>query len=109
MKRLPIKQILTTLSEMKKPGNEHIVTILSVVTAIAGGAYFIDDRYASAADFESQVVYNDNYHLEKEIERAQDKLEGLLAIPSGDRRSWQAKEIIRLENLIKKLIRSKRA
>ena len=86
---------------------ENIVTVMSLVTAIAGGAYFIDDRYAMATDFEERVQYADNYHLEKEIERAQDKLEGLLLIPSQERRSWQRQEIIRLENLIAKLIRQK--
>ena len=86
---------------------ETVVTLVSLITAIAGTAYFIDDRYASATDFQERVIYADNYHLEKEIERAQDKLEGLLLIPSGERRSWQKKEIIRLENLINKLIRDK--
>ena len=83
-----------------------IVTYISLITAIAGGAYFVDDRYASASEFNEQRSYTDNYHLEKEIERAQDKLEGLLIIPSDERHSWQIQEIIRLENLIARLIRS---
>ena len=86
---------------------ESVVTIMSLVTAIAGAAYFIDDRYVMATEFSERVQYADNYHLEKEIERAQDKLEGLLLIPSEHRRSWQKAEIIRLENLIAKLIRRK--
>ena len=94
---------------MKKLGTEHIVTVLSLVTAIAGGAYFVDDRYASAAEFDDQTLYTNNYHLEKEIEWTQYKLEGLLMIPIDQRRAWQKKEIIRLENLINKLIRSKKA
>ena len=86
---------------------ESIVTIVSLVTAIAGASYFIDDRYAMATDLNERIQYADNYHLEKEIERAQDKLEGLLLIPSAERRPWQKQEIIRLENLIAKLIRNK--
>ena len=86
---------------------QQVVTAMSLVTAIAGAAYFIDDRYAMATDFEERVQYADNYHLEQEIGRAQDKLEGLLLIPSAERREWQRKEIIRLENLINKLIRSR--
>ena len=88
---------------------EQLVTVLSLVTAIAGASYFIDDRYAMATDFEERERYTDNYHLEKEIERAQDKLEGLLLIPSDERRGWQRAEIIRLENLIAKKIREKKA
>ena len=88
---------------------EHIVTIVSLITAISGAAYFVDDRYASAIDVEDRTRFTNNYHIEKEIERAQDKLEGLLLIPSKERREWQKKEIIRLENLIAKKIRSKRA
>ena len=86
---------------------EHVVTIMSLVTAIAGGAYFIDDRYTAATDFDERVKYADNYHLEREIERAQDKLESLLLIPSNERRPWQNSEIVRLENLISRLIRRK--
>ena len=86
---------------------EHMITIVSLVTAIAGASYFIDDRYQLATDADAREMYTDNYHLEKEIERAQDKLEGLLLIPSEERREWQKSEIIRLENLINKLIRSK--
>ena len=88
---------------------ENIVTIVSLITAISGAAYFIDDRYAMATDVEQRILYADNYHLEQEIQRAQDKLEGLLLIPSNERRPWQNKEIIRLENLIARLIRSKQS
>ena len=88
---------------------EHIVTVVSLVTAIAGASYFIDDRYESAADAKERAQYADNYHLEKEIERAQDKLQGLLLIPSEERRPWQKKEISRLENLIARKIREKKA
>lgn len=86
---------------------EQIVTVVSLITAIAGASYFIDDRYAMASDFEERVLYADNYHLEQEIARAQDKLEGLLLIPSAERRPWQQQEIIRLENLIARLIRNR--
>ena len=85
---------------------EHLITVVSLVTAIAGAAYFIDDRYASASAFDEQTKYTNNYHLEQEIERAQDKLNGLLMIPPDLRRPWQSKEIIRLQNLISRLIRS---
>ena len=88
---------------------QQLVTVFSLITAIAGASYFIDDRYAMATDFEDRERFTNNYHREKEIERAQDKLEGLLLIPSGERREWQKKEIIRLENLIAKKIRSKKA
>lgn len=88
---------------------EHLVTIMSLITGISGAAYFIDDRYQLATDSEARVMYADNYHIEKEIERAQDKLEGLLLIPSNERRPWQNKEIIRLENLIARKIREKKA
>ena len=86
---------------------EHLVTVASLVTAIAGASYFIDDRYAQASDFQAEQLYTSNYHLEQEIQRAQDKLEGLLLIPSEERRSWQLQEIIRLENLIARLIRNR--
>ena len=86
---------------------EQLVTVVSLITAISGAAYFIDDRYYLATDAEARMMYADNYHLEREIERAQDKLQGLLLIPSNERRPWQKQEIIRLENLIAKLIRSK--
>ena len=85
----------------------NVITIVSLVTAIAGGAYFLDDRYAHADAFTEQVMYSANYHLEQEIARAQDKLDGLLAIPSDERRPWQDREIVRLENIIKRLIRSR--
>ena len=86
---------------------QQLVTVSSLVAAIAGGAYFFDDRYQLSADAKERVLFTNNYHLEMEIERAQDKLEGLLLIPSEERRGWQKKEITRLENLIKKLIRQK--
>jgi hypothetical protein len=93
---------------------EHMVTAVSLVGAIAGGIYFAEDRYAHSTEldeqeavFQERVQYANNYHLEKEIERAQDKLEGLLLIPDNERRQWQDKEIIRLENLIDRLIRQK--
>jgi len=88
---------------------EHIITGCSLVAAIAGGIYFAEDRYTSNEVFEARALYADNYHLEKEIQRAQDKLEGLLLIPSNERRPWQVKEIIRLENLIARKIREKKA
>lgn len=86
---------------------QNVVTIVSLVTAIAGGSYFIDDRYAQASDVKDRILFTNNYHLEKEIERAQDKLAGLLLIPVAQRQPWQSKEIIRLENLINKKIREK--
>ena len=86
---------------------EQLVTVVSLITAIAGASYFIDDRYLQASEFNDRTMFTNNYHLEKEIERAQDKLEGLLLIPSEERRNWQKQEIIRLENLIAKLIRKK--
>ncbi len=88
---------------------QQLVTVFSLVTAIAGASYFIDDRYAMATEFKDRIQFTNNYHLEAEIERAQDKLEGLLLIPSEERRGWQKKEIIRLENLIAKKIREKKA
>ena len=86
---------------------EQAIASIGLVGSLAGIIYVVEDRYQSADDFESRVQYTDNYHLEKEIERAQDKLEGLLLIPSDERRTWQNAEIIRLENLINKLIRQK--
>lgn len=88
---------------------QQLVTVVSLVTAIAGASYFIDDRYAMATDFDERLKYTNNYHLEQEIQLAQDKLEGLLLIPSEERRPWQEKEIRRLENLIAKKIREKKA
>lgn len=81
--------------------------MVSLVTAIAGAAYFVDDRYASAAAFEDRIRYTTNYHVEKQIEWAQYKLESLLLIPSEERRDWQKKEISRLRNRIDKLIRER--
>lgn len=84
-----------------------LVTVVSLVTAIAGAGYFIDDRYAHSEDFQAQVMYSSNYHLEQEIQRAQDKLDGILAIPADERRAWQTREIDRLEHIIERLIRSR--
>ena len=86
---------------------QQLVTVSSLVAAIAGGAYFFDDRYQLSSDAQERELFTNNYHLEREIERAQDKLQGLLLIPSEERREWQRKEIIRLENLINRLIRQK--
>jgi hypothetical protein len=85
-----------------------LVTYVSLISAIAGAAYFVDDRYASGPAFQEQLMNNYHYHLEQEIFRAQDKMQGLLLIPKDERRGWQHKEIIRLDNLINRLIRSRR-
>ena len=83
---------------------ESIVTIVSLVTAISGAAYFIDDRYASADEFRAEQLYTNNYHLDQEIQRAQDRLNQLLIIPAEQRRTWHREEILRLESLINRLI-----
>ena len=86
---------------------EHLVTVVSLITAIAGASYFVDDRYASAADFKEEQLYTTNYHLDQEIQRAQDRLNELLIIPQGQRQPWMNKEILRLQDLIARLIRDR--
>ena len=86
---------------------EHVITVVSLVTGISGAAYFVDDRYASAEEFQTQQMYTNNYHIDQEIQRAQDRLNSLLIIPASERRDWQNKEILRLEDLIERLIRER--
>ena len=84
---------------------EAIAATAALVISIAGGSIAVEHRYALSADLMQHEFATDTYHVEMEIQRAQDKLEGLLNIPVDERQPWMEREVDRLENLIARLVR----
>jgi len=84
---------------------EMIAATVALVVSIASGSVAIENRYALDADLLDLEYATNMYHVESEIQRAQDRLEGLLNIPVDERRQWMEREIDRLVNLIDRLVR----
>ena len=85
-----------------KPTKENI-TIGALAAMIATGIYALEDRFVTSDDFETHVMYSEISDLEDRLERLQDKLASILAIPEAERERWERKEIERLRQEIERV------
>ena len=82
-----------------KPTSEKI-TIGALAATIAAGVWALEDRFVTLNVFETHVMYSEISDLEDRLERLQDKLASILAIPEAERERWERKEIERLRQEI---------
>ena len=99
---------------MAATSTKENVAIGTVLAALAGGGYVLEDRYAVAAHdhekiyistpvFDTHVSYSEIRDMETRLERLQDKLASMLAIPVAQRQAWRREEIERLKGEIQRV------
>ncbi len=74
----------------------------TLAVAVIASVLAVENRYALADELKAVEKDARISRYEMRMERAQDKLHGLLLIPVGARQQWQQKEILRLQDLIGK-------
>ena len=84
---------------------DKISLLIATFVALVGGVIAVESRYALADEVSRMEYDNSLYHLERRIDDAQDKLNGLLLIPADQRAEWQRREMLRLAKNIERFER----